>query len=206
VSTLTSSIHLPLSKFSAWISPSTGGNPTIYWKSSESTFSTKYVSTEFYFTLLASLLCLFLAPLLKNDLIDHITAPDSSFRSGEWKLLRLLLNSRTKSLSLSEKQIDCDNFQKEGVPFWSQLVAKAPNLEYFSYSTNCTDDILLDEIKTTVLNTIINLRNLQHLRLTGHFDLDYKELTLLSIYLQNLVSLTVRCYLIGNYEIIFTCS
>jgi len=102
-------------------------------------------------------------------------------------LLELMLNDQTKSLYLDNlgPLEDCPSF-------FAQVLAKAPNLEMLalSYNNQCYEKAE-GFAKTSILNSIKDLKNLTHLDLRMYMSLDNDDLILVTSNLKNLVSLKV---------------
>jgi len=137
---------------------------------------------------------------LRNDLLQHLT----SSKSVNCHFLLLLLNTQTKSLVFGKKQMAPKFYERFG-PLMQSVVALAPNLEHLSLSDFIEFDSLFpDAIKTSTLNSIVKLKNLQHLNLYGYFGLDDEDLKLLARNLKNLVSLKVEILLCLEQNFNFT--
>jgi len=135
--------------------------------------------------------------LLRNDLIDQLTS--CQWRWPLHEFLLLLINAQTKKLVLE----GCHNFDRhyeihgngqEFASFVAQAVSRAPNLEHLSLDENfeCNNiDLFSNDIKTSIISSIVELKELQYLSLYGYFGLDNEELMLLTKNLKNLVCLKV---------------
>jgi len=135
------------------------------------------------------------ASLLRNELIDRLTASES-FHWNQREFLLLLLNTQTKSLDLSNfKKDSAKEFHQEFLPFLSQVILRVQNLLRLSFNENYCHyidrELFPDAIKTSILNKIVELKSLQHLNLFGYFVLDSDDLMLLTKNLKNLVILKV---------------
>jgi len=135
---------------------------------------------------------IFSAPLLRNDIVAHLSAS----KSWDWKqreFLYLLLNAETKILDLENWKLCVvyENHQQVAA-FFEQLVLKAPNLEYLSFNSNVVRVEVADfDTRVELLQQLGNLKSLQHLSLNGAFELTDDELIVLTKNLKNLVCFKV---------------
>jgi len=144
-------------------------------------------------------LILISAPLLRNDLIDHLTA--SEYLKWEQRdFLLLLLNTRTKALVLDKCPIDPNEDIYDFAQFLLEVVSKAPNLEHLSFSSNYqppyVDHLFPNYVKKIIVNTMALLKNLQHLNMYGYFGLTSENLIRLTKNLKNLVCLKVKLVIV----------
>jgi len=127
---------------------------------------------------------------LRNDLIDRLTTSYYPFHWPQREFLLLLLNAQTKSLNLEECQI-AFRIRRECLPFFKQVVAKAPNLVSLSFNDKAKSDKILfrNTTKAYILNTIVKLEKLEDLCLYGYFSLTSEDLMLVTKSLKNLICL-----------------
>jgi len=143
---------------------------------------------------------LFAAPLLRNDLIDRLSLSLSNLYDFDWtqrKFLLVLLNTQTKSFDLDRCEIHCaQTFHHESTSFLTQLVATAPNLELLAFTglnfPLVGSFLAPNDIKTSNLSIIGQLKNLQQLYLSGNYLLNNEDFMLVTKDLKNLVKLRVN--------------